>query len=151
MNELHRALSSGSLQQVRHALSSGRTDINEFNDDGYTPLMEAVIGSNQGAIELLVRSGSSIDKSNDNGHSALVLSAAHVDTDTMMFLIRMGADVNAASGAFRVMTGNMRRGGKAKKKVACKVLWVHEFRISLEAVPDPVPVRAGIVRGIRIF
>lgn len=56
-----------------------------------------------------------------------------------------------AIGAFRVMIGNMRRGGKVKKKVACKVLWVHEFRISLEAVPDPVPVRAGTVRGIRIF
>lgn len=97
---LHRAVASGTLAQVRHALSASTADINQQDRWGETPLHLAVCRSRPDAARLLLEAGADVNMRNHFGETPLVLAATnqkHENSHTVRMLLAYHSDPNLAT------------------------------------------------------
>lgn len=70
-------------------------DLNEKDQDGFTPLMRAIRESNAEEARRLLDQGADVNTSNEAGVTALMIAAGMGRNDVISMLIEKGADVNA--------------------------------------------------------
>jgi uncharacterized protein len=82
--------------EVINALLSKNIDVNLKDNDGVTPLMEAVgsrPGENLETIRVLLNKGADVNAVNNHGHTALMDAVGSIEA--MKILLVHGADINA--------------------------------------------------------
>lgn len=91
---LHRAALQGDIESIKAALKEGGADIEEFSQDGITPLMFAASKGHYFAIKKLLASGANINAVSTKGSTALMIAVRKQDARTVKQLISNGADIN---------------------------------------------------------
>lgn len=85
---------------IKRLVKNDFTIINKKNDNGYTPLMLAVMNtntvSNENVVRLLIELGADINETDVCGRTALMLSTIHDSTDnTVYILLQNNANIYA--------------------------------------------------------
>lgn len=94
---LHSAVSSGRTYLVHLALDNG-ADLEEIDDDGYTPLALACMkGSTTAMVEMLVNCGAALESKDYDGSTPLLISARYGRPETIQLLLSKGADKDATN------------------------------------------------------
>ena len=96
---LMKALKANANKEVIGTLINNGVDVNEMDDDGYTPLWHAVINDTNpdmtDLIALLSKAGADVNVKNKYGEPMLVYSVSLGKIPKMEALIKAGADVSA--------------------------------------------------------
>lgn len=121
--DLWAACEYGSLADVERAIRAG-ADVNAKNEDGVTPLIEAIYNSGHPEIvPALVKAGANVNAVGDNGATALMMALTRsYDNDaTVLFLIDAKTDVNVkdAGGETALMIAVQ---GQASPKIVSSLL-----------------------------
>ena len=110
----------GQVDKVGELISS-KVDINKGDNNGVTPLMQAVMGARYGGQEyieiakMLIEAGADVSMADKNGDTALIHSAeSEEDFEVFNKLLATGADVNKANNDG--VTPLMRAGGINKTR-----------------------------------
>jgi ankyrin repeat protein len=69
--------------------------VNQQDESGDTPLMNAAASSNLVAVKTLIKTGARVDSTNTAGETPLMRAAANDDPKVTGLLLELGADVNA--------------------------------------------------------
>ena len=72
-----------------------RININQWNQEGFTPLILAAFNGHLKIVRLLLDNGSKIDMKDIGGDTALISACSAGHEDIVKLLIYNGADVNA--------------------------------------------------------
>ena len=72
MSELIDAIDEGDIDRLNKLLSDKNIDINETDDDGFTPLMFACSEGNEEIVKLLVKSGADLNLQDNYGETCLM-------------------------------------------------------------------------------
>ena len=72
MSELIDAIDEEDIDRVNKLLSDKNIDINETDDDGFTPLMFACSEGNKEIVKLLVKSGADLNLQDNYGETCLM-------------------------------------------------------------------------------
>lgn len=67
-------------------------DVNAQNHEGYTPLMKAVLASNDTAVDMLIQHGADLERKDREGNTVLHLAGKEQDVDMVILLLRAGAN-----------------------------------------------------------
>jgi ankyrin repeat protein len=73
----------------------GCSSVNEQRDDGWTPLMNAVLVSDKRSAKTLIENGARLELREEEGRTALYIAVEYGVTDMTRMLIDAGADINA--------------------------------------------------------
>ncbi len=65
------ACNTGDIETLEKCLLSGNVDINQANDDGYTPLHCACWGGHEAVVTLLLQQGADINQAANYGETPL--------------------------------------------------------------------------------
>jgi len=84
----------GKQPSIPAYLQSG-TSIDDLDEYGFTPLIEAVIAKNLPFAEQLIKSGAQVDKADVTGRTALHWSVDNGDTDMSALLLKNNANPNS--------------------------------------------------------
>ncbi len=93
---LAKAIIYGKLDDVREWIDAGE-DINDFDEYGFTPLIEAVMFTKKDILAFLLERGAEVNFASLTGHSALHWAVDVGDLDVCDMLLKAGADPNAYS------------------------------------------------------
>jgi len=94
---LHAAISLDKHQAAKFFLANNY-DINQFNDDSFSPLMIAVIKNNLSLVRLLLERGADVNLKTPTNSFVAISRAIYLDTtDVLELLIEYGANVNHQS------------------------------------------------------
>ena len=94
MSQLCKAAEEGSVSRCRQLLAAG-SDVEEKDEDGWTPLLIAVYFGHTEVCELLLEKGkANIEEIDDDGDTALNLAATKGDASTVALLLSKGARVD---------------------------------------------------------
>jgi len=91
---LHLAAKDGAISRVKHLIAEG-ADINARDNQGRTPLYEAILGGNVNTVKLLTWHGADINARDNQGRTPLHLASGRNHQAVTELLIDQGADVNA--------------------------------------------------------
>lgn len=91
---LYRAVHSGNLDQLKRHIY-WKTDINQFDTDGYTPLQVVSRDGRWTFAETLIQHGADVNKVAPGKQSALVLALLNEKIQVADLLIKKGASFNA--------------------------------------------------------
>jgi uncharacterized protein len=91
------AIQSGDRAQVQHLLKArtARTDVNQPDADGTTPLEWAVYADDLATTQMLLRAGANTNTANRYGVTPLYLAATNRNQAMVKALLAAGADANA--------------------------------------------------------
>jgi ankyrin repeat protein len=70
-------------------------DIESVDNEGKTPLMNAIYSKHKDLAKLLIGKGANVNVKEPNGWSPLMFAIMHGQADIVKSLIKAGADVNA--------------------------------------------------------
>jgi len=104
---LYLAIKRGDIDQIeRHIF--WKTDINQLNADGQTPLHESATVGRVVISQLLLKNGAEIDKVNRDGKTALYIALKYGRTQLADLLItRFNARFNATESLFDIVRDNV--------------------------------------------
>ena len=85
---------SATPELVVDLISAGAV-VNQTDENGGTPLMNAASISNLAVVKTLIRMGARVNLSNNDGETPLMRAAANEDPNVIKVLVELGADVNA--------------------------------------------------------
>jgi ankyrin repeat protein len=121
-------------QYVPILINAG-ADVNLANDEGTTPLMEAVAIRNKELIALLLRAKAKIDQADNDGKTPLMVAVYRGYEDIVALLLESGADVTIKDPA----------GGHALSYLANSSSWRDEPSVKsrLEGIMDSL-IQAGL-------
>ena len=86
---------AGNLSIVRSLLDEG-LNVNEGDEDGWTPLLLACAEGHKSIAKFLLQNGAMIDKTLNDGQTCVFLAAENNSLDLLEFLVRKGADKDKA-------------------------------------------------------
>jgi len=97
---------TGTLQDIKAAIGKG-VDINAWDKDGRTPLMEAVWhNQNPEVVTTLLRAGAKIEAQSKSGATALLYAAEYnQNPEVITTLLKAGADIKANKDGFTTLMG----------------------------------------------
>eukprot|EP00752_Nemacystus_decipiens_P010768 g9581.t1 len=95
-NELHKAVSGGSITRAVAALSNGSIDVDARDSDGFTPLMVAADKGHANMVRILLNRGADWAAVNEDGAAALHIATRNGSLPVTKILVEAGADVEAA-------------------------------------------------------
>ncbi|KAJ5115603.1 hypothetical protein N7526_011484 [Penicillium atrosanguineum] len=84
----------GNTTQTAQFLAQEGLDVNQCDNDGWTPLHHAIAIGNTKVCQLLVEKGADVNLANSLGETALMFCAKHSNLEAATLLIESGADVN---------------------------------------------------------
>ena len=87
------AIGNGDASKVRELLEPP-ANLSYTNEDGFSPLMQAVQVNQEDIVKLLISKGAIVNFVNDNGVSALLLAVRTNQVNMVRVLVELGADVN---------------------------------------------------------
>ncbi len=87
------AANGGQLEMSRWLLENG-SDINERDNDGYSPLILAACGGNIELVKFFLDHGASLQERNENGDTALLLAAYCGHVDLVAWLLQNGSSLD---------------------------------------------------------
>jgi ankyrin repeat protein len=88
------ASKKGDIEAVKQHLAAG-TDVNAWDDSGWTPLIHAAEGGHKEVAELLIAAGADVNAKFPGGETPLFFAANWGQKEIAELLIAKGADVNA--------------------------------------------------------
>jgi ankyrin repeat protein len=148
------AAQSGNIDLVKFLVSKGLS-VNETNDSGDSPILEAARSGNLSLVKYLISKGASIRATQSDGTTLLHLGAFSGNVNLVKFLVAQGLDVNATnnqkesplvnaalSGDFETVKFLVEKGGGFAKQgtnasIALKAI---NNYVSNSALPDLKPV-----------
>lgn len=93
--KLINAARKNDLREAQRLLDRG-TDINQrYDNEGYTPLMEAVCRGRSDIVRLLLERGAEINTRTLGGYTALMFASKRGNIEIVRLLVEKGADLNA--------------------------------------------------------
>ena len=70
-------------------------DVNKGNNEGISPLLEAIYNKNTDSVNILLQAGADVNQADKNGNTPLFISAQNGEVDiTKMLREKEGIDVN---------------------------------------------------------
>jgi ankyrin repeat protein len=84
----------GNTTQTAQFLAQEGGNVNQCDNDGWTPLHHAIATGNTKVCQLLVEKGADVNLVNRLGETALMFCAKHSNFEVATLLIESGADVN---------------------------------------------------------
>jgi uncharacterized protein len=97
--DLHRAAASGNLATLRARLREGmKPDVRD--QEGRTPLMDAVRAGQVEAAQVLLEAGANPNAASSSGRTSLIEAAESGSTDAAQLLIDAGAELNVSQPRF---------------------------------------------------
>jgi ankyrin repeat protein len=99
-----------------------KTDVNQRNADGSTPLQWAVYEGDEAKVRELIRAGADVSVANDYGASPMALAAEVADTAILELLLDAGANADSANADGMTALMLVARTGKVD---AAKLLLEH--------------------------
>jgi uncharacterized protein len=94
MDDLGMVCRRGDVATVRRLLEES-SDVNQIDEAGWTPLMNASAAGHLQVAALLIDSGANINfRDQDRGLTALMLAALLGETEIVRLLVHKGADVD---------------------------------------------------------
>jgi ankyrin repeat protein len=91
---LIRAIKAKDKELVVRLLTAHGADINQQNNDGYTPLMKAIFLNQKEIAELLLDHGADINQQNKRGQTALIEAVLWGNKEIIELLLSRGADID---------------------------------------------------------
>jgi len=88
----------GTAQEVAALIASG-ADVNELDEYGFTPLIEAIIVNKLEMVKLLLEHGANINETDPRGRAPLHWAVENNNAAICQALLEQGADPNAYSNA----------------------------------------------------
>lgn len=109
------------LPGVERLLATGEEDVNEIDDYGYTPLIEAAIVNDVKIAELLIKHGADVNKDDVTGRTPLFWAAENDSVALSQLLLENNADPNAYTlGSQPVLANPLLRNHQELKKLLYK-------------------------------
>ena len=91
INDLMLAVKSNDTTKAQAIMASDKMVVNQFDQQGLTPLMVASIGQQTNMMALLLKNGADINQTTDkNGYNALMAASMNGQTRAVDILIKMG-------------------------------------------------------------
>ncbi|MBO4520093.1 MAG: ankyrin repeat domain-containing protein [Alphaproteobacteria bacterium] len=89
-------IETNNIKAVQNLINSG-ADVNEPDENGFTPLMIATTGQNRKIVKALIKAGANVNEPLKNGETPLMHAVAKwcADPKIIKILINAGADINA--------------------------------------------------------
>ncbi|KAJ6117894.1 hypothetical protein N7523_005763 [Penicillium sp. IBT 18751x] len=84
----------GDATQTAQYLAQEEVNVNQCDNDGWTPLHHAIATGNTKICQLLLKEGADVDLMNRLGETALMFCAKYNNFEAAVSLIESGADVN---------------------------------------------------------
>jgi len=136
-SELHRAARSGDVQLLQAQLKLGANP-NARNQEGHTPLLEAISAGKLDAARMLLANGANVNGTSSSGKSALIEAAELGNNEAAQLLIKAGADLNLRSRGSGTPLEAAERSGHPELAALLRKSGAHTFGRS---VGDTVCVR----------
>ncbi len=95
---LHNVVRKPNQEEIIAYFLAKGADVNQANEDGVTPFMNAVAGRDLPLIQSLADKVKNIDATNKKGETALAIAVAGSSPDVVDFLLSKGADVKSIDG-----------------------------------------------------
>ncbi|HEY1206955.1 MAG: ankyrin repeat domain-containing protein [Bryobacteraceae bacterium] len=95
-DDLHKAAQSGDVALLQVRLKQG-ADPNARDQEGRTPLMDAVAAEQVPAMRLLIANGADVNARTRDGQTPLIVAATQGRLDAARLLVQSGADLNLAA------------------------------------------------------
>jgi ankyrin repeat protein len=96
MTTLNKAIYKGNVARVRNLISTNNKSLNQFDSDGYTPLLRAVTSNKIEIVKLLLAAGANPNiKRNGDGALPIHFAIGRSDIIVMRMLLEAGTDPNA--------------------------------------------------------
>lgn len=96
--ELFEAILSNNVSAVKKALEQEGIDFFAKNEQGNTPLTEAVFSKNESSVQILLDHGAHVNLSEKNGNTPLIEALhAREGTSIISLLLEYGANINLAN------------------------------------------------------
>lgn len=96
-NDLQRAAFDGSAKLTAALLSKASIDINEPNDEGFTPLIMASQEGHHRIVAMLLENGARLSSTSDDKATALMMSAQNGHVIITKLLVDAGAELEASN------------------------------------------------------
>lgn len=114
---LTEAIEEMSVEEVKKAISNG-VNINNKNDRGETPLIQAIHLQDYDVVETLLEAGADVNARDCHGQTPLIVAVTRADIEMVRILLDMEPDIHvkdyhgytALMWAKEKKTGNVRRG-----------------------------------------
>ena len=90
---LNDAATTGDLETLE-ALIQGGADVNEKNNKGYVPLIQAASNAHEQCVELLIRAGANVNIVDKLGRMVLITAVEKCSYRCVKMVLKAGADVN---------------------------------------------------------
>jgi ankyrin repeat protein len=127
---LYDACADGNMEAVREFLGDEKTDVNEPDKKGVTPLHVAVVRQNPKLVALLLKHGANVDAKTKTGWTPLMDASHDGYIGCMKILIEHGADVNVRNkGGWTPLMQIMKHGKPVKE-------WVEVTKLLLDKGAD---------------
>lgn len=95
---LHPALEKIVLEQnMVELLQLCQIDVNSVDEQGKTPLMQAICTQNANAVISLIKAGAMVNVSDEEGNTPLIMAAENSNPDILEVLLNNGADVRVVN------------------------------------------------------
>uniref|UniRef100_A0A7S3Z048 STI1/HOP DP domain-containing protein n=2 Tax=Lotharella globosa TaxID=91324 RepID=A0A7S3Z048_9EUKA len=91
---LIKAVLKGDVAEVEALCKSGKTNVNDKDPAGYTPILYAVMKKHTPVIKALIASGADVKAKGARGWGALHYAAGTTNDEAMELLLDNGADIN---------------------------------------------------------
>lgn len=112
-------------------LINGGADVNEVDEYGYTPLIEAAIVNNVSIAELLIQHGARVNDTDATGRTALHWTVDNNNIEFSKLLLEHGADPNAyTSGSQPILVKPILRDQPELKKL------LYQYRADIKFAQD---------------
>lgn len=102
MFHLHAIVQEGRIDDLELSIRKNQEDLNQLNDEGYSPLHLAIISSSTALVERLLKAGSNPNQATLEEFTPLSLAIKHfVRHEIIRLLLSYGAQVNQADSVGR--------------------------------------------------
>ncbi|XP_064619368.1 ankyrin repeat family A protein 2-like [Lineus longissimus] len=91
---IHQMAAQGELVLLQQELSFPDSDIDKFDEKGFTALLWACANGQKAAVELLLQYGASTEARGNNGENALLLAGCYGHHEILRFLLERDMVVN---------------------------------------------------------
>ena len=107
-------MAASNYPQIVKMLLEKKINVEQRTDEGFTPLMFAVIAKNTGSVNLLLKAGANINAKTKRSKTALMLAVEQDDMEMVELLLKNNADRNIKNSSGKTAFDLAKKSGRGR-------------------------------------